>query len=40
MNSANGEKQALKAKWLKLLNSAFEWDTWGQVVEAAEAYDK
>lgn len=25
---------------MKLYNSAVEWDTWGQVVEAAEAYEK
>ncbi len=33
------EKATLKAKWLKTLNAALEWDTWGQVVEAAEAYE-
>jgi hypothetical protein len=36
----NNEKYSLKAKWIKQLASAIELDSWGQVVESCEAYEK
>lgn len=33
-------REALKAKWMKIIDSATEYDSWGQVVEAIEQYDR
>ena len=34
------EKEIFKIKLLKLLSSAIECDSWGQILEATEAYEK